>query len=263
MKKLLFSGIVLSLLLWSCKKKAEPDYASLVHGAWVNTHVDNKAIQTDASFFFEFRSDNVQPFACGYSLDENNKTWLENDNYTYLINGKNVIIDGVNVLGKKFHMEFEILSVDDHTLSYAVSKFMIDNVEYPDPKTYTNKKVTTDFQNKLVGTWYGKSITPGSMDDSYHYWDYLADGHFDYYYQDDKGNWINKPDNEGFYFLYGDLLASNYTNDLISGERGKAFECWNISIEGNTMLWNGLRENGLITSFRMEKVACPPVFSGK
>ena len=54
-------------------------------------------------------------------------------------------------------------------------------------------------------------------------------------------------------------MASNYTNDLITGGTGKAFECWNISIQGSTMTWNGLRENGLIASFRMEKVAGPPL----
>ncbi len=251
--------MILSLLFWGCKKDKEIDYASLILGTWVNTHVDNAAAHTDASFAFEFRTDNIQPFAKGYILDENNKTWLVNNNYTYSVNGTRISINGTSVLGNRFHMEFDILSVDENSLSYSVSKFMIDDVEYPDPKIYTNKKVTTDLTSKFVGTWYGKSTTPGNADSSYHYWEYLANGHFNYYYQDDKGNWVNKPDNEGVYFLYGGLLASNYTNDLISGETGKAFECWNFRIEGSTMFWTGLRENGLVSSFRMEKAAGPPL----
>jgi len=110
---------------------------------------------------------------------------------------------------------------------------------------------------------YRKFITPGTSDVGYHYWEYFTNGHYNYYYQDDLGNWLNKPDNEGIYFLYGDLMASNYTNDLISGEKGKAYECWNFIIEGDTMFWTSLRENGLITSFRMEKVTGPPVTSAK
>ncbi|MDD4603475.1 MAG: hypothetical protein PHF97_06675 [Bacteroidales bacterium] len=203
----------------------------------------------------------MENYATGFQLDENNRSWIENDNYNYTVDGNRIIIDGMNNIGNHFHMEFEIQSVDEHTLIYSVSKFMIDNVEYPDPKTYINKRVTADFSKWLVGTWYGKSTTPGSADSSYHYWEYLTDGSFNYYYQDKEGNWINKPDNEGFYFLYGNLLASNFTNDLLSGATGKAFECWNISITGDTMFWNGLRSNGLITSFRMEKVAGPPVSS--
>jgi hypothetical protein len=263
MKKRLLAGIILPLLFFSCKKEAETNYATLILGKWVNTQVNNETILTDASFTFEFRSDNVQPYATGYVLDENNKTWLENNDYTYSVNGNMIIIDGMNKFGNRFHMEFEILSVDQQTLSYSVSKFMIDNVEYPDPKTYTSKKVTADLSPQFVGTWYGKSTTPGTSDVGYHYWEYFTNGHYNYYYQDDLGNWLNKPDNEGIYFLYGDLMASNYTNDLISGEKGKAYECWNFTIEGDTMFWTGLRENGLITSFRMEKVTGPPVTSAK
>jgi hypothetical protein len=54
-------------------------------------------------------------------------------------------------------------------------------------------------------------------------------------------------------------MASNYTNDLLSGGTGKAYECWNFVIEGDTMSWTGLRANDATTSYRMEKVAAPPV----
>ena len=259
MNKLILAAMMILLIFWSCKKDDEPDYASLIFGTWVNTQVDNKVILTDASFAFEFRSDNVQTFAAGYILDENNKTWITNDNYFYSVSGKKITINGVNFQGRNFHMEFEIQSVDEYTLTYSVSKFMIDNVEYPDPKTYTNKKVKADLSNQFTGTWYGKSTTQGSADSSFHYWQYFENGHFDYYYQDKDGKWISKQDNEGNYVLYGDLLASNYTNDLLSGVTGKAFECWNIFINRNTMSWTGLRENGKVTSFQMERVEGPPV----
>lgn len=261
MKKLFFTGMIMSLLLWSCKKDSKTDYASLITGTWVNKQVDNQPVLTDASFTIEFRKDLVEIYAKGFQLDENNRTWLENDNYNYTVDGNRIIIDGMNNPGNLFHMEFEIQFVDQNTMTYTVSKFLIDNVSYPDPKTYTSKRVTTDLSGQFVGTWYGKSTTAGGTDSSYHYWEYFADRHFNYYYQDTAGNWINKPDNEGFYFLYGDLLASNYTNDLLSGGTGKAFECWNIRINIDTMFWTGLRENGRVTSFRMEKADGPPVSS--
>jgi hypothetical protein len=259
MKKLFLSGMIISLLLFGCQKDETSDYASLILGSWINTQVDNEAILTDKSYALEFRADHVEIFASGYVIDANNKTWIENDQYTYSVTGKKIIIDGSNEAGSLFHMEFEIRSIDQNTLVYSVSKFTVDNVEYPDNKTYTSRHVTEDFADQFAGTWYGKSTTPGSSDTSYHYWDYFADGHYDYYFQDSLGNWINKPDNEGVYFLYGDLMASNYTNDLLSGGTGKAYECWNFDIEADTMSWTGLRENGLTTSYRMEKVANPPV----
>jgi hypothetical protein len=257
MKKLLLA-IMLFSMLYSCKKEEETDYASLIIGKWVNTHVNDVAVLTDGIFAFEYKTNKGQNYASGYTLDENNKTWLESNNFTYSVAGKKIIIDGPDQLGSIFHMEFEIISTDKETLKYSVTKFEIDNIEYPDTKIYTNKKVTVDLKNQFVGTWYGKSTTSGSTDNSFHYWDYFADGTYDYYYQDGSGNWINKPDNEGRYYLYGDLLASTYTNDLLSGGTGKAYECWTIRLEGNKMYWTGLRENGLITSFEMEKVAAPP-----
>ena len=258
MRKYILAAIMISLLFLSCKKNVSPDYSTLVQGTWVNTLVDDHAVLTDGTFVMELRADKVQLYAIGYKLDTNNKTWLENDKYTYNVTGNLITIDGIGALGGNFHMEFKIRSVDASFLTFSVQKFVIDNVEYPDPKIYTNKKVNADLQNHLEGTWYGKSTTPGTVDTSYHYWQYFPDGHFNYFYQDGTGTWISKQDNEGKYILYGDFLASNYTNDLITGGTGKAFECWNITITGNTMSWTGLRENGLTTSYRMDKVSGPP-----
>lgn len=258
MKKLLLSGILISLLFLSCKKDKETDYASLVQGTWINTQVDNVNVLTDASFVTELRSDHVQIFSNGYQLDENNRTWMQNNNYTYSVTGNIITIDGTNNLGHVFHMEFAIQSVDETTLIYTVSKFTIDNVSYPDSRTYTNKKVTSNLATQFAHTWYGKTTTPGSSDTTYHYWDYFADGSYDYYYRDQTGKWVNKPDNEGVYFLYGNLLATNFTNDILSGGTGKAYECWNINIKADTMFWTGLRANGLTTSYRMVKVSGPP-----
>jgi hypothetical protein len=259
MKKISLLSVLLILVFWSCNKENETNYASLIIGKWVNTSVDNVPVLTDKAFTFEYKADLTQTYANGYVLDENNKTWIENENYTYSVSGNKITVEGSDELGATFHMVFDILTADAETLRYSVSKFAVNGVEYPDSKIYTNKKVTEDLSSQFIGTWYGKSTTTGTTDDNYHYWEYLADGSFKYYYQDNEGNWINKPDNEGKYFLYGNLMASNYTNDLLSGETGKAYECWNISIDGNTMNWTGLRASGLTTSFQMEKVAGPPV----
>lgn len=259
MKKLVFLAILTSLLSWNCHKDNSQDYSSLLLGTWVNTNVNDLSVLTDATFVMQLRSDKIELYANGNTVDKDNKTWIEDDKYSYKVNGNIITIDGVGALGGKFHMEFKIRSVDALTLNFSVNKFMIDNVEYPDPKIYMLKKVITDLGSQFVGTWYGKSTTPGSGDNNYHYWEYFADGHFNYYYQDAKGQWFKKQDNDGKYFLYGDFLASNYTNDLLTGGRGKAFECWNISIIDKSMFWTGIRENSQITSFRMDRVQSPPV----
>lgn len=260
MKNLLFPCLILLLLSASCKKEKDPDYPSLVLGTWINVQVNHEPVLTDASFIIEFRSDGVETYAAGFQLDENNRSWIENNKYQYYLDGNCIIIDGHNELGNQFHMEFEILSIDPSCMTYSVRKFLIDNVEYPNEKLYTNIRTTGNPISQFVGTWYGKSTTSGSSDQSFHYWDYFPDGSFDYYFQDSTGVWINKPDNNGRYFLYGNFMASNYTNDLNTGEPGKAYECWNISVKGDSMFWTGLREGGITTSFRMVKKDGPPAF---
>jgi hypothetical protein len=109
-----------------------------------------------------------------------------------------------------------------------------------------------------VGCWYGKCTTPGTNDTNYHYWEYFSDQTYYYYYQDDQGHWIKKSDNEGRYFLYGNLFVSNYSNDLVIGGKGKTFECWNFNIDGNNMIWSALRKNNQTESYQMTKVTNPP-----
>lgn len=256
MKKMLIA-VVLLALVFGCKKEDDPDYTALIRGVWVNTQVNDLPVLTDLAFVMEFKADFTEMYASGIVINDSNRTWVENDQFTYTIEENRLLINGANDEGNVFSMEFEILHVDETSLKYVVTKFMVDNVLYPDTKTYTCKRVTKDLKEQFEGTWYGRSTTPGS-DSSYHYWDYHADGTYDYYYQDNTNQWIKKQDNDGRYYLYGDYMATRYTNDLLSGAFGKAYECWNIRIEGNTMYWTGLRSEGTTTTFEMERVAGPP-----
>lgn len=263
----IFVSIVFCLFLLSgCKKNNDtnfeqpPDithYAQLAIGKWVSTMVDNGPLLTDATFVMELRADKVEFYATGYRTDANNKSWIEEDTYTYSINDDIIVIDGTDVLHKVYHIEMKILTISATTMTYVTQVFKIDNTVYPQPGIYTMKKITEDYSGQFKGVWYGKCTTVSS-DTGYHYWEYLASGLYNYYYQDANGKWIKKSDNEGRYFLYGNLFASNYTNDLISGGTGRAYECWNFSIAGETMIWTGLRDNAKTVIYEMKKVASAP-----
>lgn len=120
------------------------------------------------------------------------------------------------------------------------------------------EKVTNDNSAAFTGVWYGRCTTEGAADSTYHYWEYLADGRYYYYYQDEHNNWIKKADNQGRYYLYGTFMASNYSNDLLTGGTGQVFECWNVAIDGNNMEWTGLRANNITLTYVMDKVQSPP-----
>ncbi len=253
---------LLSVIPIACSEDETPVeavYTKLLIGKWVNTKVNNEYVLTDASYVMEFRNNYVEMYANGFQLDDNNKTWMENSNYTYSVNNDILIVDGTDVLNKKYHMEFKILTLDESTLTYSISVFRIDGVDYPNSNTFTCKKITEDYSTKFADVWYGKCTADNNNDTTYHYWEYFTDGTYNYYYQDSRNKWIKKSDNEGKYFLYGNLFASNYSNDLITGGTGKAFECWNFSIAGDTMTWTGLRANNKTVTYEMTKVANPPV----
>ena len=261
MKKLLLLVLfaAISVCSFGCKENDDNEIPPLLIGKWINTQVNGIPIQTDNVFFMQLRNDQTQLFAKGFDLDTANREWMENSKYTYSSDGRVLSINGTDVLGKQYKMQFNILTLDNDQLIYAVKSFTIDGVPFTDTNTYTCKRITEDYSTQFVGVWYGKCISQGNPDTSYHYWEYFADGTYNYYYQNDADEWVKKTDNNGKYFLYGSVMASNYTNDLINGGTGKAYECWNFSIEDDKMTWGGIRKGNKSVIYRMQKVAAPPV----
>ncbi|NLO69889.1 MAG: hypothetical protein GX102_02840 [Porphyromonadaceae bacterium] len=256
--RILFSFALPALLFGGCTKDEEPNYAELLKGTWVNTLVNEQPVLTDATYVMEFKSDNTELYATGYQLDENNKSWRVSSNYTYNINGNLVYIDGTDVLGDSYRMVLKILSLKQEILTSSVQTFILNGEAITNTNTYSSQKVSDDYSDEFTGIWYGRCTTEGSPDSLYHYWEYFDDGTYNYYYQYENSNWIKKEDNEGHYFLYGNLMASNYSHDLLSGGTGLAYECWNFTIDGNKMIWTGLRENNITITYEMEKVQSPP-----
>jgi hypothetical protein len=250
-------GITL-LVLTSCEWNDDPSNAELLTGTWVNTMINDQEILTDATYVLEFKSDNTETHAIGFQENENNKYWQENTSFTYSVIGDTISINGFDALENVFHMKFNIQSINDSAITYSVPVFSINGDEILDEKTYTCQKVINDLSAEFEGTWYGRCTSAGNADSLFHYWEYLADSSYNYYYQDEDSSWIKKSDNEGRYYLYGQFLATNYSHDLISGGTGKAFECWNVTIDENNMTWTGLRENNVTITYQMEKVLSPP-----
>ena len=257
MRKIIYYGLISLALLLGCNAD-ENEYAELLVGKWLFTEMNGQAIMTDDASYIDYRANGVQVFANGYQLDENNKTWVESDKYNYKIIDHIITVEGADANGKQNYIEIEILSINDKPPTQKTKKYLIDNVDYIETDSYTYKRVSNDLSAQFAGVWYGHCTTPGTSDIGYHYWEYFSDWSYNYYYQNDQGKWIKKSDNEGRYFLYGNLFVSNYSNDIVTGGKGKTFECWNFTIEGNTMTWSAIRNNNAAESYQMTKVDNPP-----
>jgi hypothetical protein len=248
------------LLFYACSSDDDsPNYANLAIGKWINTETNGTSILTDASFIMELRADKVEFYATGYKLNDSNKTWNECSNFTYSINNDIITVDGTDSYSNTTHLEMKILTLNETTMKYSVVSFKVNGVAVADTPTYTMKKITKDYSSDIIGIWYGKCTNASSADTNYHYWEYLNDGTYNYYYQDSNNKWVKKTDNGGHYFLYGDYLASNYSNDLLSGSVGLSFECWNFSITNSKMTWTGLRADNKTVTYEMNKVDAVPV----
>lgn len=249
--------ITISLAFVSCKKDNHPNYEELLQGTWVNTMVNEQPVLTDETFTMEFKAENTQLYSSGFQLDENNKSWLENSNFTYSISGSLIIIDGTDMLGNSYHIVYNILSINEYTLTYSVQTFTMNDEEIANTNIYSCKKVTEDFSTEFVGIWYGRCTTVGNADSLFHYWECTDNGDYYYYYQDENGNWVKKIETGSNYFLYGQLMAGNYSFDIVGGGTGLTFECWDFTLDGNKMVWTGLRENNITITYEMEKVSSP------
>lgn len=254
-------AIILQLTLVfivSCNKADDPTTAELLKGVWINTHIDDAAVESDLMFVMEF-VENTEYYSAGVVYDAQNREWIDRRAFNFSINADLISIDGTDALGNALVMEFEILSITKSELKYKVNSFSSNGVVIPDPKVYKMKKETIQLENLIVGTWYGKSTHAGSPDTDYHYWDYLADGTYDYYYRETPTSpWIKKIDNVSSYYLYDNLLVTNWSNDLISENMDLKYEVWEVELVNDTMKWTGLRAGGQITSNEMVKVAGPP-----
>lgn len=257
---LLIITLILSIGLSGCKKTDEPDNAELLNGVWINTHYDEIENETDYKSVLEFTGNKVYSSA-GVVFDSANQKWINRWAFDYVLSGNRVTITGTDIQENDIEIEFEINSINNAEIVGRFNFYKVNGEQLPDDYVYKYKKVQQNYSEIIVGTWYGRATYAGSADTDYHYWNYLPNGTYEYYYREDPTTqqWIKKNDNEGRYYLYDNLLATNWSNDIFSGNPGLDYECWEIEISENMMKWTGYRANGLVATYEMVKVPGPPV----
>ena len=244
-----------------CKDKDDKvDYSGAILGTWIAVSEDGNEILTDDVFINVFTQGMKTRYASMLPV-ENGIEWTIEPEGNYSLNDDILYEWGVDEDGKSYSYKSSI--------AFVGGKLVLQMLEagYDDEMTVENtiyvlRKVTRDYSSQFTGVWKGYETSEGVSAPeagTETYWEYKTDGMYEYYSWDEtEEKYVKKTDNDGYYFLYEDLLATNYTNDLNTGEQGRTSENWWITIQGNTMTWRGLREDGAVKTFRMEKVASPP-----
>lgn len=234
------------------------DYSSMILGTWINTEIDGNVGLTDQSFMLKFDASLMETYAQGYTFEGDNQLWKESNNYIYAVDKNIITINGIDALGQSSFIELNISNIQNGMMTYTVQKLEINGTAITDNKTYVFRQETANHQDAIKGVWKGHETTPGVTQTHDYYWEYLANGLYNFYYFDENtGHYVLKVDNAGTFFLYGSFLAMNCINPYFSNFIGTDYECWNIDIQQNSMSWTGKKEQSDV-SFSFEKVPNPP-----
>ncbi len=252
MHKSYFTFFLSLLFFTSCEKIADKPYNERITGTWINTLVDDIPVETNKKYVMKFDSKGNELYSAAYQIDQTNRKWLDGTSFKYTVENNWLNIEGVNAHNDKYKMLFVLEYTGEDRLVYQVPSFTINNQESADNKVYTCKKITNDLKDNLMGLWFGSGVEPGSNDTVPHYWEFFQDGRYDFYIQNDLGNWIKKEDQAGKWFLYGNFLALNFQT-MLSSSTLQEFNCWDISFEENRMTWEAIREHNVYAGYWFKK----------
>jgi hypothetical protein len=252
--------ILLLSMQYSCSDNDEKveNYPNYIKGTWIATTADEDDIDTNDMFIMKCDGKH-QVYGIMKNLGNNNFEWQEKDYCTYSFNKNILIIQGSNDKGHSTYLEMNILNLNSNTLIYTTQKLKIDGQEISDPLVYKMEKSTNNYSTEITGCWKGHCTTTGVAATAFdNYWEFHKDGTYDYYYYDAATEkYVKKSDNDGKYFIHGNLLACNYTHGILADEySGKNCECWTIKISGDKMTWEALR-NGKTENYEMIKSTAP------
>ena len=113
------------------------------------------------------------------------------------------------------------------------------------------ERVTNDYKKTIIGLWECEGISGGeTFNDANGRLEFRADGTYNFYRQNDSGDWEFVTTREfQYYFVDGTLVATRWKDQGEDEER----EWWEIaSLSGNQMLWTALRRNADGSTFRQE-----------
>ena len=274
---------VLALLCASCKK--ENKLEQQIIGKWMTADVDGKPELTNNKEVITFVSP-TKAFVSrsrgemgGDSIPNPNPNppvpldsmsgapgWDNYEECDVTIDGNTVILTSYRPDGASMSTKYQIKSISESEFTCEIIREAPGGI-MPSPDSVENNiegqgqryvRVTADYKQAILGKWEGHvtSAMGSAYDDGEdHQWEYLADGTFRYYLQDEDGNWVTNPSQTlSEYFVDGTLLCTRW---VIDGTEYR--EWWEIaSIENGVMNWTALRQNEdgttYTATFQMEKV---------
>ncbi len=252
MNKVIFALLSLCVVA-SCSKEQNnnDDLSGDLTGVWVFDKINNEEITTNEYFAGAFIEGGIHEYLQWLSLDADHSTLVYKDSSSWSLDGSQLTIENEKL---DDHIVLDI-TINGDAINWVEKEKIVGGNDYYKGDTYQGYRVKTDYTSTICeGVWEGRA-TKGRDVNPYLRIKYNADSTYDFQYrQSEDESWSDKVDNDGHYYLIGDLLGSVWTNDINSGTEGSNSETWIISIEKDTMTWQATREDNHTESFSFTRV---------
>ncbi len=257
---MMFTLVGLSFSLVSCDKDKsdEETLSQQMLGKWV---LDN--VTTNEKVVYTFESE-TKGYISASRLDysETHVRWADHVPCDVKMDGNNITLMGHLSKTTSFMAEIMVKSSSKTEMLTDLKYTVYYNGDslYGNSGTASWTKVENDYSQDILGTWEGRVTSSGGSeydDGKPHRWEYLNDGSYVYWSQEDNGQWTAGTSVFSQYFVDGTLLCTRWKN--VGEDEVEHREWWEISsISESEMNWVGFRqrENGGIdtVTFSMTKV---------
>lgn len=249
---------------FTMQKMSVPTQAEVeaaIRGKWMSKEINGKPFLTDDKAVYTFLTTTSARMSSSVnSRPELGDLWHDNSELAVNITGNVVTLSHQLDEHKNMIIKMAVTSINANEMHADVhATLMVDGAEAGSVNDHIlYEKIKENYRQSIRGLWEGRRTAGGSTE--YHRWEYLEDGHYNFYRKVGEDQWVKVDDEFAEYFVDGRLLCTRWKNAGQSTVENR--EWWEIrSIENDAMIWTALRQNDLgeqyVESFTMYKVQVP------
>jgi len=219
--------------------------AQKIIGKWIVTDKNGQPLPTNKKAVYSFVSSTKVFVSMSITTHpEMGELWYDEIENDVVIDGNKVTLTGhpdkkttvTNV------MNITAINNKEFTADFETTTIINGKVVDDEKMVMRFTKLTADYAEPILGLWECTGLTGiETYNDANARLEFLSDGTYRYYRQDDNGQWQVVTNREfQDYFVDGTLLATRWKNEGDDELR----EWWEIeSLSGNEMVWTALRQN--------------------
>jgi len=249
---------------FTMQKMSVPTQAEVeaaIRGKWMSKEINGKPFLTDDKGVYTFLTTTSARMSSSVnSRPELGDLWHDNSELAVNITGNVVTLSHQLDEHKNMIIKMAVTSINANEMHADVhATLMVDGAVAGSVNDHIlYEKIKENYRQSIRGLWEGRRTAGGSTE--YHRWEYLEDGHYNFYRKVGEDQWVKVEDEFAEYFVDGRLLCTRWKNAGQSTVENR--EWWEIrSIENDAMIWTALRQNDLgeqyVESFTMYKVQVP------